>query len=139
MNTFDQLQNEFSKGKTPKDLEGFYEGSLALVLPTNTVEQIGSFISKLLLPWHGKTFTHNKGINNLSFGIKAFPFSTKITKGLEDNINVLQLNYDLAENPGKVRSIIDELTEVSKNTYLGKSFLKEKSGYRLVAFFLLKK
>src|SRR5258708_3154617 len=139
MNIFDQLQNGFSKGKTPKNLEGFYKGTLALVIPKYPIEYFGNFFSKFWLPWHGKTFTKNKGINNVSFGITAFSFSTKITKGIEDNINLLQLNYDVPENPSMIRKIIDELVEVEKNNYLGKAYLKEKDSYRLVAFFRLMK
>lgn len=156
------LQQLFIKGNPPKNLDGFYKGTLDMLIPKNLLEQIEEFVAKIWLPWYGKQFNKktNSGDNllpevlqpllrskygNKTFGkkdgnrIHAFPFKTKITKALQDPMQVLQLNYNLPQNPGKVRDIIDELVQIDKNTYLGKAYLKEKNGFRLIAFFSLRK
>ena len=139
MKKVDLLQFSFVHGKTPSNLGGFYKGKLELLLPHYPIEYIGSFIAKFWLPWRGKEFFDNRGVNVLPFGMHKFPFTTKATKGIEDTIKVLQLNYDISENPTKVRSVVDELVEIEPNKYLGKAFIKNGELFRLVAFFTLEK
>jgi hypothetical protein len=71
--------------------------------------------------------------------IHAFPFKTRITKGLQEDKSVLQLDYDLEENPKQVREIVDELVDIGNNMYLGKAYTKKHGTPRLIAFFSLKK
>ncbi len=158
----ESLQQEFTHGTLPKNLEGFYKGELTKIMPGNMTELIGSFLLKLWLPWRGKYFYAKKnmgenllplsaekllrwkfGINNIgkkeSNGFHAFPFKTSFEKGSKDNIKVLRLDYDLIQNPQRVRMIVDELVEVGKNSYLGKAYIVENNDPRLVAFFRLRK
>ncbi len=160
MTTGDLLEKEFKAGKVPKSLDGFYRGELTLLLPAKPLEHIGGIISKLYLPWKGKTFDGKKGMgdnslsrfvaslltlgNEKSFVVKeegsiarVFPFKTKITQSVGGKREVFQLDYNLSQNPPLVQTVIDELVEVGRNSYLGKAFLREGNSYRLVAFFRL--
>lgn len=156
------LQQAFLKGKIPKNLDGFYKGRLLKVMPCNIFESIGGFIAKFWLPWYGKNFYYKqqRGDNVLPsymaslikvrYGeeailkkeysaIHVFPFKTLIKKGLKDNISVLELNYNLSENPLQVRRIIDELVCTGKDLYLGKAHIKNGNSFRTVAFFQLER
>ncbi len=162
MGTQTEFQNSFLKGTPPKNLDGFYKGKLVLGLPGTAIESIAALITKFWIPWYGKEFNdkHHEGNNSipsylfsfvrLMYGekviikrhkdsINVFPFRTKITKGLNDKIEVLQLDYDLPENPENIRSIVDELVCTGGTEYLGKAYLKENKGVRLIAFFSLSK
>lgn len=154
------LQLLFEKGSPPKNLNGFYKGKLELFIPINTIERIGALLLMFWLPWYGKNFyyKYNKGDNVIpqymslfirsrfgkrtlfkkeTKGMHVFPFKTHITKALRDRLSVLQLDYNLPENPPKVRQIIDELVEIDNHTYLGKAYIKTGKKTRLVAFFSL--
>ncbi len=156
------LALQFASGTTPKQLDGFYQGKLIKLLPKNVLESFGSMILQVWLPWYGKEFAgqENKGSNRLpkyllsffkSFygdsiilkidkqSINVFPFRTMITTGLQDKMKVLQLTYDLPQNPSRVRQVIDELVCIEKDTYLGKAYLKEGNKQRIVAYFTLTK
>ncbi len=154
------LQKEFSTGMVPAELQGFYRGSLAMLFPRSFGEIFGSFFAEIYVPWQGKFFygghgmgdnilpsylipllrfmyrdVHTKGSEDGFF--HAFPFKTSILNGLQDNIPVLQLNYDLVQNPPLVRSVVDEIVSVGEGNYLGKAYIKQKDAYRLVAYFRL--
>ena len=155
----DLLEFQFVKGGEPSNLEGFYKGSLELFIPGTFLESIAGLILKFWVPWYGKEFGNQSNYNFISplfllpiillFGPKpllkigptlhAFPFKTKIVKSLKDKIQVLQLDYDVPENPVRVRNVVDELVEIEKNIYLGKAYLKEKGSLRLLAYFRLEK
>lgn len=157
-----QLQQSFLKGVPPKELHGFYRGKLELLIPGNIVESLAGFIAKFWLPWYGKEFNkHQQRGDNLlpsyllplirfrykdiailgkdKDRIHVFPFRTKIKEGLQDAIQVLQLDYDLQENPSRVRDVIDELVSVGRNAYLGKAYIRKGKDFRLAAFFSLEK
>ena len=132
------------------------------IFPSNVVELLSGLVAKFWLPWYGKKFYTNQNRGNnllplflapllrLRYGnkvilkkdgqtIHAFPFKTTIKKGLKDDIQVMQLDYDLPQNPQTVRNIIDELVCVGKNSYLGKAHIKNANSFRTVAFFSLRK
>lgn len=157
-----KLQEKFINGKTPKQLDGFYRGSLDQVIDTNFVETLAKIAVSIFLPWKGKWFNakNNMGDNILpSFlvpiirlkigdnykikkefgGSHVFPFKTSIQKGLKDNMRVLRLDYNIPQNPPIVRKVIDELVGVGKDSYLGKAHIKEDNSFRTVAFFSLNK
>lgn len=159
----EQLQHEFVTGTAPKRLDGFYHGELASIIPKSFLEHIGAFSLRFYLPWKGKYFykSKDKGDNVLPghitkllakrYGTKflgkedpdgyrhAFPFRTKVTKGLLDNIDVFSLNYNLPENPERIREILDEIVCVGKDSYLGKAHIVHGHIARTIAFFRLKK
>ncbi len=154
------LFHSFQKG-TPQKPEGFYRGTLLQLLPKTPTEQVGTLLSHLFLPWKGKQFSSKdqRGINILpsfmspflslvfpkavekkdSYGVSAFPFQTKETKGIQDTITVIQLDYNQPTNPPRVRQVIDEIVSIGTDTFLGKAFLLEKDTPRLVAFFRLER
>ncbi len=160
MVTIEELENQFTIGKVEKIPEGFLRGELVMLLPVYTVEKIGDFVSKFWLPWRGKYFVReeSRGDNILAHsaklilslrqsgylvgnteygGFHAFPFTFSVTKGLQSENKVIQLSYDLKENPLSVRKVVDEIVWVGGNTYLGKAFIVDDASLRLVGFFRL--
>lgn len=158
----DSLKKRFTKGTLPPILDGFYKGKLLLLLPVTFPEQLAEQLRHFYVPWVGKCFypTKHSGDNILPQmtrtllriyprkiivggqqfgGFHAFPFATSITKGLGESVKVLQLNYDLPENPPGIRDIIDEIVVIKENLLLGKVYLKEKDRFRLLGFFQLEK
>ncbi len=115
------------------------------------------------LPWKGKTFdpVHARGDNIFSRdslrlarvfnpfynhfvgdgpqNYRGFAFRTYLGPGREDpDRNVMKIDYDLAENPGLIRRVLDELVQIGDGTYLGKAHVKWWSGrWQRVAFFAL--
>lgn len=158
----DLLQQLFLKGTPPKDLNGFYHGKVEQFIPGNLIEFLGGLFIKVWLPWYGKVFDSSKksGYNLIAtqlvplirlrytdMGVlgqeqnktRIYLFQTSIQKSLKDPIQVMRLNYDLLGNPPKIRSIVDELVCVGKDSYLGKAYLKENTTLRLIAVFSLRK
>ena len=158
----EMLRQTFLKGSLPRNLNGFYKGKLAQFIPGNISEFLRGIIANFWLPWHGKTFYNqqNRGDNilpsyikpfiRLRFGdkpitqeegtiIHVFPFKTAIKRSIKDNLKILQLNYNLPQNPPQIRNVVDELVCIGKDDYLGKAYIKEGKGVRLVAFFSLEK
>lgn len=156
------LQNEFLKGSADIGLTGFYKGELTRLFPASIPEIVGALLLNIWLPWHGKFFYPQEQLGDnimsskLASFIKflyrdfsvtkpadgkfhAFPFHTYAMPGLLDPINVLQINYDLPQNPPVVRKIIDELVLVGDHEYLGKCYFVNNNMPRLVAYFRLKK
>ncbi len=123
------LQQEFVEGKLPTNLDGLYKGS----------------VSGLTTTWQGKKFNSSEsaGINLFedADGInEKYPFKTYSGKGLQDNIEVLKIDYNLGENPIWLRFIVDELVETSPNKYLGKLNVKLIPGVPFsLGFFKLEK
>ncbi len=123
------LQEEFVNGKLPAKLDGVYKGSVAGINTT----------------WRGKKFNSSEstGINIFedADGInEKYPFKTYSGKGLQDEIQALKIDYNLAENPLWLRCIVDELVETSPNKYLGKLNVKLVPGVPFcLGFFKLEK
>lgn len=156
------LQNEFIKGTVDVGLDGFYKGELTRLFPNSLSETLGALLLNIWLPWNGKFFypSEQVGDNILSpalrfmiqfllrdFGIEkpadgkfhAFPFKTYVMPGILDPINVLQLHYDLPQNPPVVRKITDEIVMVGPGSYLGKAYFVQNNVPRLFAYFRLQK
>ena len=73
-------------------------------------------------------------------GKQKFPFKFYKGKSLDGNKkDVIILDYDLPENPGKIRKVVDELILTKKNYYLGKAYIKRGKDYKLAATFSLEK
>ncbi len=158
----DILQSEFIHGTPDQSLSGFYKGELVRLFPDSLTETIGSLLINIWLPWKGKFFYPQQQLGDnivspaLKFFIKflyndwsqernsdgkfhVFPFKTSIAQGLKDSVNVLQLNYNLPQNPAAVRNVVDELVRIDAVTYLGKAYLIKNNIPRLVAYFRLHK
>ena len=71
----------------------------------------------------------------------AFLFNTYLGPGVDDpELEVLKLDYDNDANPSfLIRTVLDELVQVSGDYYLGKAFMKMRKVYKLVAFFALRR
>lgn len=157
-----RLEKEFNGGNLPQGLDGFYKGTLVGLLPQNFFEFLALLLSKFYIPWKGKYFYADTktGNNLLPFSIQpvvavkygkesilkkdregfhAFTFKTSSEKGLENNLQVLRLNYNISENPEFVREVVDELICVGSKEYLGKAYFKKNESVRLIAYFRLQK
>ena len=92
-------------------------------------------------PWRGKTFrAHNgsgEGINRISLLGKRqwFPFATRFDASILDGQPTFVLDYGSPKNPPLIRSIVDELREVSPGLYMGPAALKINGKPRHVLFF----
>lgn len=103
------LQQKFLKGKVPSGLNGFYRGSVT-GLKTN---------------WQGKKIdsANSTGINifkEADDSKERYPFKIYTGKGLQDNRDVLKVDYSSNKEPWWLRFILDELVETSPGKYLGK-------------------
>lgn len=118
---------EFVKGTLPKNLSGLYKGSV-----------------NLKTTWQGKKFSStNSGINifkDEKGTTENFPFKTYSGQGLQDNIQVLKIDYSINKSPWWLRFILDELVETSPGKYLGKVHITLIPGLPFtVGFFKLEK
>lgn len=123
------LQGQFLKGKVPQNLSGFYKGAVA-GLNTN---------------WQGKKFDSRRsaGINifkETEGNRERFPFKTYSGKGLQDNMEVLKIDYSDNKDPWWLRFILDELVETSPGKYLGKVHIQILPGFGFtMGYFKLEK
>jgi hypothetical protein len=161
------LNSIFKLGLAPETpVDGVYRGDLITPTLFAPLDTFGRSLSRLWLPWLGKRFNalEERGDNIFTPSAKrvgrlfwptysdyrpysgrlvtSFDFRTYTGPGIEDpEISTLKLDYSSPENPGfLVRSVIDELVQVSSNFYLGKAFLRKRGGgHRLAAFFALRR
>ena len=158
------LEAIFKLGSVPEpDMDGSYQGDFLTSTLFGPLDSFGRFMARLWLPWRGKRFdaASSSGYNYLTPGGRrvgrivwpgyrdwhrvnpslyhALNFKTFTGPSLSDpNLTVLKLDYDLPENPGfLVRSVMDELVQVSHGYYLVKALLRINSKYRLAGYFTL--
>lgn len=96
-------------------------------------------------PWAGKRFLHldrdaGTGINRirgLPLGGERlwYPFRTGVEPSVIDGAPCIALDYALPENPPVVRSLRDELREVSPGLFMGPALLRVLGKPRLLLFF----
>lgn len=91
-------------------------------------------------PWRGKSFTagetRGEGTNRLyAAGIKRYKFETSIGKSYGGEFDALRLDYDLPENPARVRVIKDEIRELSPGLWLGQAYLMLRGKPKLWIYF----
>jgi hypothetical protein len=91
-------------------------------------------------PWGGKSFasksaTRGTGINRVQLGgrHRLFPFETHVDASVLDDKPCVVLDYDLADNPGAIRAIHDEVREVAPKIFLGPACVKRAGKKPLVA------
>jgi hypothetical protein len=161
------LNGIFKLGSAPQTaLDGRYRGQLVTTTFYGPLDSYTRFLARLWMPWKGKRFNAESasGDNFLTTStlvlgrlfwptfsdyepFKAglytgFDFKTYVEQGVEDpEVSTLKLDYDSPANPKfLIRTVLDELVQVSGNYYLGKAFLIRPGGrYRLAAFFALQK
>ncbi len=105
----------------------------------------GSFES-FKTSWQGKKFDPSTGSGQVQYGVniidgkEKFPFKTYVGKGLQDNIDVLKIDYNIPGNPLWVKLLLDELVEIKPGKYLGKVHINLIPGLPfLVEYFRLEK
>ena len=123
-----QIQQEFLKGNVPTNLNGLYKGTV-----------------NIKTTWQGKKFNSSKstGINifkDANDVRERYPFKTYVGKALQDDIQVLKIDYNLPENPLWLRFVVDELVQTKPGKYLGKLNVKFPPGISFgLGYFTLEK
>ena len=124
------LQKDFLKGTIPNPLpNGPYKGGVA----------------NLKVTWQGKSFDakNNTGINKFKVGdkeVEKYPFKTYVAKGLQDNIDVIKIDYNIRQNPWWLRIVLDEIVKTGEDEFLGKVHMRLIPGLPFsLGYFTLKK
>jgi len=147
-------------------LDGKHRGDLVALCLYPPLDAVGRAFLRFYMPWLGKrfdagsqtgdnvlvksarvvghafwpTFTDYRPLNDET--VTAFDFTTYSGPGVQDlEIPTLKLDYELPTNPRfLIRSVLDEVTMITSNYYLGKVFLRTGKGdYRLAGFFAVRK
>ena len=145
--SYEELDALYRAGKRParlSDLDGDGKGAMLAWRSPRTgpmAALLKSMGGSSGFPWRGKTFrAHNgsgEGINRTNlFGKRQwFPFSTRFDASILDGQPTFVLDYGSPNNPPLIRSIVDELREVSPGLYMGPAALKINGRPRHVLFF----
>jgi hypothetical protein len=162
---FDELNDLFSKGSTPPQLDGPTDGMLVVPSMGAVQTPFVKLISAFWMPWLGKRFfaSEGRGDNRFRQSVRlpakllwpsystrpngnertAFDFETRVEAGGHDpDVQVLVIDYaPCRQNPDRlIRDIRDELVEVTPGAYLGKILVREDDGdYGSLGFFALRK
>ncbi len=98
----------FLKGSVPERLpDGFYKGKV-----------------NVKTGWQGKKFNAKEGIGiNIVDEKENYPFKLYKGRGIQDNIDVVKIDYSKSNDPFWLRFILDEVVEIKPNHYLGKVHL----------------
>jgi hypothetical protein len=93
-------------------------------------------------PWAGKRFLHldrnaGTGINRMRLAGERlwYPFRTSVEPSVIDGAPCIVLDYARPENPPVIRSLRDELREVSPGLFMGPALLRVLGKPRLLLFF----
>ncbi len=156
-----EIESCFRHGTAPTALAGPLKGRLLTTTVGKGVDQLAMGMSRIWMPWKGKTFSIGEGRNLFDNAFKAvlrvgfrgyddvkteedgristFPFVTRMAPSeLEPELKVLDIDYDHAASPGRlVRDVLDELVEIGEGLYLGQALLRWKGKRRRVAWFQL--
>jgi hypothetical protein len=158
---FDILARLFRLGTVPAP-HGRYDGELVAMSTGLLSDPFFEWITRLYLPWLGKTFdaSDNSGDNvfvdnawSKATGklgwpeyrvksddppgtVRVFPFRTHPGPALEDaGIDVLKMDYSSPLNPLPVRRMVDELVELPGGFCLGKVHMRGLREFRRIAYF----
>jgi hypothetical protein len=159
----DILERLFRLGGVPNPApDGRYEGELISVSTGLLSDPFFEWLTRVYLPWQGKTFNaatatgDNVFVDNAwskatsKFGwpayrteadvpegyVRVFPFRTYVALDIEDEeIEALRINYAGAPNPLPVRRMVDEIVELPGGYILGKAHMRGIRELRRVCFF----
>ena len=156
------LERAFAAGTTPADLDGPMQGRLLATTIGHGLDGPFETLAHLWMPWRGKEVLMHAGEGRNLFtkgGIKgtrmifpsyraagdgasgptAFRFTTAVAPSeTSPSTKVLQIDYrDLAENPGLIRRILDELVQVEDEVYLGQALMMWRGRLQRAAWFSL--
>ncbi|MCA9542228.1 MAG: hypothetical protein KC620_25200 [Myxococcales bacterium] len=142
------LAGRYAGGTVPTDLrtlDGRPTGRMLAVRGADRGPLFGAlrrFAGGAAFPWEGKSLhaadaRFGAGINRVRLGGRhqLFAFRTSFEPSLLDGAPCIRLDYDLAENPGLIRKIHDEIREVAPGLYLGPAMWKGATGAALVLWF----
>jgi hypothetical protein len=147
---YDELERLYRAAKRPSalsDLNGDAVGAM-LAWRRPASGPLASLLSKFgesnVFAWKGKSFKSlnantGEGINRVSlFGKRRwFPFGTRFDTSFVDGEPTFVLDYSGGGNPPLIKSIVDEVREVSPRLYLGAAALSVRGRARPVLFFAL--
>jgi hypothetical protein len=116
-------------------------------LPGPIARPIARWAGSRSFLWEGKTFRatsdragvgHNRLVVRGVLGRQnLFPFATSFGPSAIDGAPTLILDYDLADNPGFIRAVHDEVREVEPGLFLGPAMWKSSGRRTLVLYFAL--
>lgn len=159
------LARLFRLGTPPKP-DGRYEGELVALSTGLLSDPFFEWLTRLYLPWLGKTFAATAATGDNVFidnawskatgklgwpgyrvpnqdppgTVRVFPFRTYVARGIEDeDRDVLKIDYADSPNPLPVRRIVDEVVELPGGYILGKAHMRGLREFRRVCFFGLTK
>ncbi len=159
------LSRLFRLGRPPRP-DGRYDGELVAVSTGLLSDPFFEWLTRIYLPWLGKTFDAEAHSGDNVFRdnawswateklgwpeyripsddppgtVRVFPFHTSIAPGIEDpDVQVLRIAYADAPNPLPVRRIVDEVVELPGAYILGKAHMRGLREFRRVCFFGLVK
>ena len=162
-----ELEELFNAGSPSEGIDGQTEGILVGFTLQSLFDRGVAAITGAWMPWAGKRFdaSNSRGDNLLArsarwpakvlwpfYGTKdagenlvAFDFTTRAEEGAVDpGLDVLVIDYAPVDSNPRViiKSIRDELVEVTPGTHLGKMLWRtgpyEDASYHLLAFFALR-
>ncbi|MEZ4219372.1 MAG: hypothetical protein R3B13_00495 [Polyangiaceae bacterium] len=148
--TSPELEAVYRAGSLPSHFELLDGHPRGRMLAVRGLEERGvrsplrGFAAATAFPWGGKSFQAltrdtGTGINRVHlFGRhQLFPFHTRVDRSRIDGAPAVFLDYDLADNPGLIRKIHDEIREVSPGLFLGPAMWKRRGDEALVLWFAL--
>jgi hypothetical protein len=156
------LEEAFARGSAPADLDGPMRGRLLATTFGHGLDGPFEAIAHLWMPWRGKEISTQAGEGRNLFtkggiramrpmfpsyhhtgdgptGPTAFRFTTAVAPSeTSPSTKVLQIDYrELAENPGLIRRILDELVQIEDDVYLGQALMMWRGRLQRVAWFSL--
>lgn len=146
---YDELDRLYRAGKKPNSLSDLNGDAIGAMLAWKTPASgpLAWLLRKLgessIFAWKGKSFQavtdEGAGINRITFFGKRrwFPFATRFDGSFVDGEPTFVLDYSSGGNPPLIKSIVDEVREVSPRLYLGAAALKVRGRARPVLFFAL--
>jgi hypothetical protein len=157
----DILSRLFRLGTPPRP-DGRYNGELVGLSTGLLSDPFFEWLTRLYLPWLGKTFDAETASGDNIFQdnawskatsrfgwpeyrirsddppgtVRVFPFQTSIAPGIEDqDRQVLRINYADSPNPLPVKRVVDEVVELPGGYILGKAHMRGIREFRRVCFF----
>jgi hypothetical protein len=158
------LERLFRLG-TPPQPDGHYEGELIGLSTGLLADPFFDWMTRIYLPWLGKTFDADAGTGDNVFidnawskatgklgwpeyrvqtetpphTVRVFPFRTEVGPAVEDEgLTVLRLHYSHSPNPLPVRRLDEEIVELPGGYILGKAHMKGLRELRRLCFFGLR-
>ena len=161
----DILERLFRLGTVPKP-DGRYDGELVALSTGLLSDPFFEWLTRLYLPWLGKTFDAATGTGDNVFSdnawsrtvgkfgwpdyrihsdeppssVRVFPFQSHPAPGIENpDVQVLSITYRESSNPLPVKRMVDEVVELPGGYILGKTHMRGIRQLRRVCIFGLVK